>query len=146
MPSEHAVHTPALPEGRYGTRRTRLPRRWRVWLLTALGLVVASVVAYLGYVNIGSAPIEANRTTFDELPGNAMRMTFQVTRDDPDKAAVCVVRVRSLDGTETGRREVLVPPAGNGHPVSAVIRATDRPVTAEVFGCTYDVPGYMRPN
>lgn len=145
MPSESTVRAAALPAGRYGARQPRTPRRWRFWLFTALALAVACGVAYLGYVNLGTAPVEAERTTFDELSGNTMRMTFQVTRDDPAKPAVCVVRVRQLQGAESGRREVYVPPAGNGHPVSTVIHSTERPVTAEVFGCSYDVPRYLQP-
>ena len=30
---------------------------------------------------------------------------------DPSVPAVCIVRARSIDGDETGRREVLVPPS-----------------------------------
>ncbi|MQA11290.1 MAG: DUF4307 domain-containing protein [Pseudonocardiaceae bacterium] len=145
MTTSGAAPVSPVPEGRYGSRAPRRPRRWRSWLFTVVALVVATAVAIVGYRNIGSQPIEAERTAYDEVPGNAMRMTFTLTRDKPDRPAVCVVRVQGRDGAESGRREVFVPPAENGHSVSALIRSSERPVTADVFGCSYEVPVYLTP-
>lgn len=130
----------SVPEGRYGRAR-RPSRRWRVWALALVALLIGSAALYVGYRNLGSAPIEAQRLGFTELPGNSMEITIGVTRDDPDRAGVCIVTVRAISGLETGRREVLVPPEETE--ISAVIRSSERPVTADVFGCSYDVPSYM---
>ena len=132
----------ALPEGRYGTRRARISRRTS-WIIGGLALVFGVTATYLAYINLGAAPIETQRTSFQNLPGKAMRLTFDVVRDQPARPAVCIVRVRALDGAEGGRREVLIPPGGSATSVSTVIRSTTEPVTAEVFGCSYQIPAYL---
>jgi hypothetical protein len=134
---------PALPPAdRYGSAR-REPRRWRRWAWTALAVVVGFVVAYVAYVNISATSIDAERVGFDSLPGNAMKVTIDVTRDRPADRAVCIVRLRDSGGGESGRKEVLVPPGPTVTTVSTVVRSFDRPVTADVFGCSYDVPRYL---
>lgn len=101
------------------------------------------LVAYLGYTNLAGAPIEAQRVGFESLPGNAMRLTFDVVRDAPDRPVVCIVRVRALDGAETGRKEVLIAPGSSSTLVTTVVRGSAEPVTADVFGCSYQVPEYL---
>jgi uncharacterized protein DUF4307 len=133
----------ALPEGRYGNRGRPASRRTG-WIVAACAIVVGCGLGYVAYVNLGSAPIDAERTGYTDLPGNALRMTFTVTRDHPERPAVCIVRVRGLDGGEGGRKEVLIPPGGSSTSVSTDIQSTNDPVTADVFGCSYDVPAYLR--
>ncbi|GAA3822145.1 MULTISPECIES: DUF4307 domain-containing protein [Amycolatopsis] len=131
---------PSLPDGRYGRPR-RPSRRWRVWVFTGIALVVSCAVAWIGYVNLGAAPISAERVTFAELPGNAMTISLNVTRDEPDRPGVCIVRTRDISGAESGRREVYIP--ANDSRVDVVVRSIDRPVTADVYGCSYDIPEYL---
>lgn len=132
----------ALPEGRYGSRGRPTPRR-TYWIVGVLVVLVGGGLGYLAYTNLGSAPIEAERAAFSNEPGNAMRLTFTVRRDEPHRAAVCIVRVRGQDGTEGGRKEVLIPPAGTPTSVTTLIRSTNEPVTADVVGCSYQVPPYL---
>jgi hypothetical protein len=135
---------PALPEGRYGSSHTGgEPRRWRIWVFGTLGLVVGAVVAYVGYVNLGSTPIDAQRLGFEDRPGDSMAVTIDVTREDPGRPGVCIVRVRDITGAESGRKEVLVRPGGGDTRLTTVVRSIGRPVTADVFGCSYDVPSYL---
>jgi Domain of unknown function (DUF4307) len=131
-----------LPDGRYGSRGRPTPRR-TYWIVGAVAVAVGGAVGYLAYTNLGSAPIETERAAFENLPDNAMRLTFTVTRDEPGRAAVCIVRVRGRDGSEGGRKEVLIPPGGTSTSVSTVIRGTSEPVTADVVGCSYQVPPYL---
>ncbi|MCG8919992.1 DUF4307 domain-containing protein [Actinokineospora sp. PR83] len=134
--------TRGLPEGRYGKAKAPRSRR-TVVVLTACGLALGAVVAWLAYTNLGSAPIETERAAFENLPDNRMRLTFEVTRATPEQPAVCVVRTRGIDGNEGGRKEVLVPAGPEVSRVSTVIRSTSEPVTADVFGCSYQVPAYL---
>ena len=129
-------------EDRYGTRPRRTSRR-TYWLLGAFAILFSAAVAWVGYVNLGTAPIETQASSFDNLPDNAMRLTFEITRDTPERPAVCIVRVRVLDGSEGGRKEVLVRPGAKSMQVTTVIQSTEEPVTADVFGCSYQVPPYL---
>lgn len=131
-----------LLEDRYGTKPKRASRR-TYWIVGAVALVVSGVVAWIGYVNFGTAPIETQTTSFANLPNNQMKMTFEVTRDTPERPAACIVRSRVLDGGEGGRKEVYIPPAQGPITVTTVITNSAEPVTAEVFGCSYQVPAYL---
>ncbi|GAB2992267.1 DUF4307 domain-containing protein [Amycolatopsis acidiphila] len=135
--------TRALPEGRYGSPSGRTPARWRRWAFTAVALLVSAAVAWIAYVNLGPAPIDADRVSFSQQPGNAMSVTINVTRDDPSKPGVCIVRLRDISGAESGRKEVYVPAGDNHSRQTTVVRSIDPPVDADVFGCSYDVPTYL---
>ena len=71
-------------------------------------------------------------------------MTISVTRDDPSRPAVCIVRARSNDGSETGRREVLVAPSSDKTvQVTTLVKTSRPPVIGDVYGCGTDVPSYL---
>jgi hypothetical protein len=131
-----------LPEGRYGSRASAKPAsRWRRWVLAGAGVLLASGIAYVAYQNLGNAPIDAQRTSFQAVGSDSVQITFTVTRDSPSRPVMCVVRARVLDGSEGGRKEVYVPPEAGS--VSTVIKSSGEPVTADVFGCSYEVPSYL---
>ncbi|MBB3050599.1 hypothetical protein FHS23_001594 [Prauserella isguenensis] len=128
---------------RYGAARkpNRRRSRWQVWTFTAIALVVSGVAAYVGYQNLAGAPIDAQRVTYEERPGDAVQITIDVSRNEPDREGVCIVRARNRSGQESGRKEILVAPGLER--VSTVIQSIGRPVTADVYGCSYDVPRYL---
>lgn len=134
-----------LLEDRYGTRPRRASRR-TYWIVGAAALVVSGAVAWLGYENLGTAPIETQATGFENLPDDRMRMRFDITRDSPERPAVCIVRTRVLDGSEGGRKEVYIPPGEHTMTMTTVITSNGEPVTADVFGCSYQVPAYLSTN
>ncbi|GLY64407.1 hypothetical protein Atai01_10260 [Amycolatopsis taiwanensis] len=140
------MSTRALPEGRYGRVRDRAPRRWRKWVFTAAGLVLGVVVTWVAYVNIGPAPISADRLSYANRPGNVMELTINVVRDDESRPGVCIVRTRDKSGAESGRKEVFVPPGNNQSLQTTLIHSTDLPVMADIFGCSYTVPPYLSRN
>ena len=144
-PAETAVggSAPTLPEGRYGTGRAKTSRRWRRWLFLAIALLVSGLIAWVAYVNLGSAPIDAERIAFSAKPGNAMEITLNVTRDDNNRPGVCVVRVRDKTGAESGRKELLIPASARYRRMTTTIKSIGEPVTADVFGCSYDIPRYL---
>lgn len=132
-----------LPEGRYGKQARKPLPKWLRWSLPVVGVLVGVVVALVAYRNLGNQPIEAKQSAFEVLDDQSVEVTFEVVRDQPDKPAVCVIRARSDDGDETGRREVLVPPGRSTTFATATMRTSKRPVTGEVFGCSYQVPVYL---
>lgn len=133
-----------LPEGRYG-RRTRRSPRWAVPAGLVLAVLVGLAVAVIGYRNLGTTPIQGQAVSFTLLPGNAVRLRLSVTRNDPSQPAVCIVRARSRDGEETGRKEVYVPPAAGSVVLSTVVQTSRPPVAADVYGCSLQVPAYLVP-
>ncbi|MPZ67027.1 MAG: DUF4307 domain-containing protein [Pseudonocardiaceae bacterium] len=135
---------PQLPEGRYG-RRTPVPR-WVRPLLLGVVVLAGVVVAVVGYRNLAAVPIEGQRLGFELRDGNAVEVRFEVARDEPGRPGVCIVRARSLDGTETGRREVYVPAAQGRLALTTVIRTSRPPVTADVYGCSLRIPTYLQPS
>ncbi len=143
------MSTGPLPEGRYGTRVVGRHRRWTVPAGLLLAALVGLAVAVIGYRNLGSAPIRGETQGFTLLDGNpeihAVQLQLTVIRDDPSRPAVCIVRARSLDGEETGRKEVYVPPAAGPIDLTTVVRTSRPPVTADVYGCSLQVPPYLVP-
>jgi len=132
-----------LPEGRYGKTRAARPNRWRRLVFGVIALLFSGGIAYVMYTNFGAAPIDGERVSFAEKPGDAMEITINVTRDDVNRPGVCVVRVRDKAGAESGRKEVLIQPGSKNSRVTTTIKSIGRPVTADIFGCSYDVPRYL---
>jgi hypothetical protein len=108
-------------------------------------LAAGLAVAVVGFRNLGSPPIQGKQTAFRVIDDGTVEVTFQVVREQPERAAVCIVRARSEDGDETGRKEVFVPAGAPSVLAHTVLRTSRRPVTGEVFGCSYDVPAYLDP-
>lgn len=142
-----------LPEGRYSRNAARSPgdapnpkSRRRAILLSVLGAVAGLVVAFVGYRNLADKPVTGEVITFDVVNSSTVDMRFTVTRSDPAKAAVCIVRARSIDGSETGRREVYVPPSQETVlSLSTSVRTSAPPVAGDVYGCGATVPAYLVP-
>ena len=135
------------PAARYG--RARISRRGRTWVvaaLTALALAAGVLVAVLGYQRLGQQEVEGELAGYHLVDDETVDVTMTVTRKDPSRPAVCIVRARSIDGSETGRREVLVPASESVFvQVTAVVKTSRRPVVGDVYGCGLDVPAYLRP-
>ncbi len=126
---------------RYG--RTRRRPRWLPVVLLATVVLACLGLAIVGYRNLGSPPIEGRQTAFRVTNDSTVEVSFQVVRAQPERPAVCIVRARSEDGDETGRKEVYIQPGSRSVIATTVLRTSRRPVTGEVFGCSYDVPGYL---
>ncbi|MGH3795473.1 MAG: DUF4307 domain-containing protein [Pseudonocardiaceae bacterium] len=142
--------TGELPTGRYGTRDSGHRTRWARPLVMVLGALVGLAVAVVAYHNLAQNPLQTQVLGFDVQAGqpdaNAVSLQFSVIRDDPSRPAVCIVRARSYDGQETGRREVYVPPAAGPVGLTTVIQTSRPSVTADVYGCSLQVPAYLVPH
>jgi hypothetical protein len=132
------------PSARYGRHQlTRRQRRLIAGGLTALVLVAGVTIAIIVSGRFGS-PTEGELSGYRLIDDQTVEVTISVTREDPARPAVCIVRARSIDGSETGRREVLVPPSTQKTvQVTAVVKSNRPPVVGDVYGCGTDVPPYL---
>jgi hypothetical protein len=134
------------PEARYG--RPRLSRGSRRSIVIALAVLVVAagiVVAVVGYQRLGTSDVAGSLAGYQVIDSETASVTISVTRSDPSRPVDCIVRVRSKDGSETGRREVLVPPSEQATvQVTTTVKSSKPPVMADIYGCGTNVPGYLR--
>ena len=135
------------PEARYGrSRLPRIPRRWVIITLGALVVVAGLVIAVIGYHRFGTSDVKGTMAGYRVIDDQTASITISVTRSDPSRPVDCIVRVRSKDGSETGRRELLVPPSDAATvQVTTTVKSFEPPVVADIYGCGTDVPAYLRP-
>ncbi len=133
------------PEARYGRQRLNLhTRRWVAIGLTALVAVLGVAVAAVGFSRLGSSEVEGELSGYQVIDDQTVEVIMSVTRDDPSRPVVCIVRARSYDGTESGRREVLVPPSDAATvQVTTLVRTSSPAVVGDVYGCGTEVPSYL---
>lgn len=133
------------PASRYGGQTVSTGTRRRIAIgLGALAAVLGVGVAALLYQRYEGADVEGRSAAFEVLDPQTVRVTIIVTRKDPSTPVVCIVRARSADGAETGRREILVGPSQDrAVQVSTTVKSY-RPVAAgDIYGCGTEVPGYL---
>lgn len=133
------------PAARYG--RQPLPRRTRRWIviaIAALVVVAGVIVAVVASQRFGSGDVKGELSAYQLIDDETVSVTIGVTRADPSQAVVCIVRARSVDGSETGRREVLVAPSEHKTvQVTAPVKTSRPPAMGDVYGCGTDVPSYL---
>ena len=136
---------PARPVSRYG--REPMPARTRRRWLIGLGALVLAAgvgVAVAGYQRFEDVEVEGKAAAFEVIDDHTVTVTVSVTRKDPSRPAVCIVRSRSKDGVETGRREVLVAPSESKTvQVKTTVASFKRAFVGDVYGCGMDVPAYL---
>jgi Domain of unknown function (DUF4307) len=135
------------PEARYGRARlSRISRRWAVVALGALVVAAGVLVAVIGYHRLGTSDVKGSLAGYRVIDDQTASITISVTRSNPSRPVDCIVRVRSADGSETGRREVLVPPSQEATvQVTTTVKSSQPPLVADIYGCGTDVPAYLRP-
>lgn len=141
------THTPIpRPDARYG--RPRLSRRARRRVAIALGVLVAAagiVIAVIGYQRISTSAVTGSLVGYRLVDDETASVTISVTRSNPSRPVACIVRVRATNGSETGRRELLVPPSeATTVQVTTTVKSSQPPVMADVYGCGTEVPSYLR--
>lgn len=132
------------PESRYG--RQKVPRRGVAIAVAVLVVAAGIVVALVGYQRLGGGGVDVDGKLggYQLIDDQTVDVTMSVTRTDPARPAVCILRARSKDGSEIGRREVLVPPSDQATvQVTATVKTSRPPVIGDVYGCGTDVPAYL---
>ncbi|BBZ22170.1 membrane protein [Mycolicibacter hiberniae] len=137
--------TDTKPDRYRDTQRSTLPRKLLAITLGALAIATAAALAVVGYQRFATAEVKGDLYGYEVLDDQTVSVKFSVTRSDPSRPAACIVRVRSSDGSETGRREILVPPSESATvQVTTTVKSSQPPVMGDVYGCGSDVPDYLR--
>jgi uncharacterized protein (DUF58 family) len=133
------------PTERYGRQRmSRRKRRWISIVLLVAALALGLVVAVVGFLRLGTSDVKGELSAYRLIDDETVEVTVGVTRPDPSRPVVCIVRARAVDGGETGRREVLVPPSTQDTvQVTTIVKSTRKPAVGDVYGCGTDVPSYL---
>lgn len=133
------------PAARYGKQRlSGRSRRWLVIGLFSLIVIAGVGIALVAFQRLGNGDVKGELAGYRLVDDHTAEVTISVTRDDPSQPVVCIVRARSIDGSETGRREVLVPPSSQATvQVTTVVKTSHPPAMGDVYGCGTDVPGYL---
>jgi hypothetical protein len=113
--------------------------------LAVLVVAAGTAVAVIGYQRLATSDVAGSLAGYQVIDNETASVTISVTRSDPSRPVDCIVRVRSKGGSETGRREVLVPPSDQATvQVTTTVKSSEPPVMADIYGCGTDVPGYLR--
>ena len=133
------------PPERYGSPTLSVGTRRRVTIaLGALVLLAGLGAAAVAYQRYEKTDVEGKPAAFQALDDRTLSITLSVTRADPSQPAVCIVRARSRDGAETGRREILVGPSeGKTVQVTTTVKGFRASEVADVYGCGTEIPGYL---
>jgi hypothetical protein len=125
-----------------------MSRRARRGILIGLSVLIVAagvVIALIGFQRLGTSDVKGELAGYRLLDGQTVEVTISVTRKDPSQPVVCILRARSLDGSETGRRELLVAPSSRATvQVTAIVKTSKPPAMGDVYGCGTDVPPYLR--
>ena len=123
---------------------SRRTRRWITFALVGLVVVAGVILAIVAFQRLGTGEVKGELSAYELVDNQTVSVTIGVTRPDPSKPVVCIVRARSLDGSETGRREVLVGPSDQTVvQVTTEVKSSRPPVIGDVYGCGTDVPSYL---
>ena len=143
--AEMPLDTP-LESSRYG-RAPMAPATGRgaKIALTALATAVGLAVAAIGYQRFAGNDVDGKMAAYEVLDNQTVSVTISVTRKDPATPVVCIVRARSKDGAETGRREILVGASeAKTVQVTATVKSYRQPLMGDIYGCGTDVPQYLQ--
>lgn len=122
-------------------------KRRRVTIaLGVLTIVGALGAAALSYQRFEGVDVKGSTAAFTVLDDKTVSVTISVTRKDPARSVVCIVRARSYDGAETGRRELVVGPSRDKTvQVTTTVTSHTRSAIGDIYGCGITVPGYLTP-
>jgi hypothetical protein len=133
------------PAARYGRQRLSRNDRRRIAIgMTLFIIVLGVIIAIIGFQRLGTGDVKGELSAYKLVDDRTVEVTVGVTREDPSRPAVCIVRARSVDGSETGRREILIPASSHVTvQVTAVVKTTKPAAVGDVYGCGIDVPDYL---
>ncbi|MGW6693474.1 DUF4307 domain-containing protein [Rhodococcus sp. NPDC054953] len=137
--------TETIPSDRYPMPQGSVRGSRITSIVLTIGVVLLGLaVAWLGYNKFAAKDIASEMVQYSIVDDSTMAMSFTVTREEPSEAALCIVRVRSRDGSETGRREIVVQPSEHGTvQIDTQVTTSQPPGVADIYGCGSTVPSYL---
>jgi uncharacterized protein DUF4307 len=121
--SETRATHPVFPPGRYGRRRDGRRRLGLPILFGALILAFTVFLAIRLYTTYGDPDYDPQIVGWSEVTASNMTIDFTV-RVPAGGSASCVLRARSYDGAEVGRRTVTITAAPGATTAEAKERVT----------------------
>lgn len=107
-------------------------------------LIAVGVYVFSQFRNSTSADATGDAAGHELVGDDTLRMTVDITRDDTDKPAYCIVTALDQSRAEIGRREAVVAAGGTSSTRLVVdIPTTGRPVAPDVYGCSTVFPDYL---
>jgi hypothetical protein len=122
--SETRATAPVFPPGRYGRRRDGRRHRGLSIVLAALVLAASLLAAVRLYGQYGDPDYDPRIVGWTDVTPAGMTIDFTV-RVPAGASATCVLRARSYDGAEVGRRTVTLAAA----PGATTIEGRERVAT-----------------
>lgn len=137
--------TETTPSDRYPTSTGSVRGSRITAVVLTIGVVLLGVaIAWLAYNRFAVKDIQSEVHQYSIVDDSTIALSFTVTREDPSEAALCIVRARSRDGSETGRREIVVQPSEHGTvQIDTEIKTSQAPAVADIYGCGATVPDYL---
>jgi hypothetical protein len=135
--SETRATAPVFPPGRYGRRRDRRRSRLLPVIFGVLVLAVSVLASVRLYQQYGGDPdYDPQIVGWSDVTDTSMTVRFTV-RVPAGGSAVCVLRARTYDGAEVGRREVTVSAAGDARQIRAeeAVPTSARAAVGDVIRC-----------
>jgi hypothetical protein len=134
--SETRATTPAFPPGRYGRRRDGKRHLGVPITFGTIVLVICVALTVKLYHQYGDPAYDAQIVGWTDVTDSQMTIRFTVTVPAGGSAA-CVLRARTYDGTEVGRRTVTVSAKGDHNTIDASepVPTTARASVGDVLSC-----------
>ncbi|MBV7295701.1 DUF4307 domain-containing protein [Corynebacterium sp. TAE3-ERU12] len=137
----------AIPSERYGDTR-RVPSG-KLIIIGIVAMVVACVAYILVQMDRVSTPdVTATPAGWARAEGHeedVFIFTLDVTREQPEQDAYCIIYALNYDMAEVGRRDVIVP--GSNEPtvrLDVPVRTREQAVAGDVYGCSTDMPALLQ--
>lgn len=134
----------AMSKASYGNSRSSGVSGKIIVIGVIVVLVAAGIFIWSQWRNSSDADVSGTAAGFEVTSDDRIQMNLDITRDDADKPAYCVVTAMNYDKAEVGRREAVV--AGGGSDttrLTVAIPTHERAVAADVYGCSTVFPSYL---
>ncbi|MEJ5997187.1 DUF4307 domain-containing protein [Corynebacterium sp. H130] len=134
----------ATPSATYGEPTKRGVVGPIIAIGAVLFVIALAVVAFQYFQKINAVDVSATTAGYELVDDQTLRVKVDVSRDDPEKQAYCIITSMNYDKAEVGRREFVIEPGGASTQRFEVdIPSRDVPVAGKVYGCSSKLPAHL---